>query len=117
MRPIGQGSWIDQTIHHFPASTAEDDVMETRDSAVLSPLRRKEPQGSAALREKYRQVRAQTESLCRPLLDKEYVIQSGTHVSPPNWHLAQTSKKNKQKQQKPHLPGYEVFDPHYAYLF
>ena len=91
--------------------------METRDSAVLSPLRRKEPQGSAALREKYRQVRAQTESLCRPLLDEDYVIQTGAHVSPPKWHLAHTSWFFERFLLEPHLPGYQVFDPHYAYLF
>src|SRR3569833_444301 len=112
MRPIGQGSWINQTIHHFPASTAEDDVMETRDSADLSPLRRIEPQGSAALREKYRQVRAQTESLCRPLLGEDYVIQTGTHESPPKWHLAHTSWFFERLPLEPHLPGYEVCDPH-----
>ncbi len=39
----------------------------------------------------YQQIRHQTETLCKPLVVEDYVIQSMEDVSPPKWHLAHST--------------------------
>ena len=45
----------------------------------------------AALRERYRAVRRQTERLCEPLQTEDYGLQSMPDCSPPKWHLAHST--------------------------
>ena len=40
---------------------------------------------------RFRQVRAATESLCRPLATDDYALQSMPAASPAKWHIAHTS--------------------------
>jgi hypothetical protein len=40
---------------------------------------------------RYREVRAFSQDLCRPLQTEDYVIQSMPDTSPAKWHLAHTS--------------------------
>jgi ergothioneine biosynthesis protein EgtB len=62
-------------------------------------------------------VRRQTESICKPLVAEDYVVQSMPDVSPTKWHLAHTSWFFETFLLTPHQPGYQLFDPHFAYLF
>lgn len=66
---------------------------------------------------RYHAVRQQTESLCKPLVIEDYVVQSMPDVSPTKWHLAHTSWFFETFLLSPHAPGYPPFDPHFAYLF
>ncbi|HEY8747589.1 MAG TPA: ergothioneine biosynthesis protein EgtB [Tepidisphaeraceae bacterium] len=67
--------------------------------------------------ERYLAVRKQTELICRPLVAEDYVVQSMPDVSPTKWHLAHTSWFFETFLLTPHLPNYQPFDPHFAYLF
>ena len=67
--------------------------------------------------DRFRQVRAFTERLCQPLVTEDYVVQSMPDVSPTKWHLAHTTWFFETFILTPHLPGYQPFDPHFAYLF
>jgi hypothetical protein len=66
---------------------------------------------------RYQKVRKQTELLCEPLVTEDYIVQSMPDVSPTKWHLAHTSWFFETFLLTPHMPGYEAFDPHFAYLF
>jgi ergothioneine biosynthesis protein EgtB len=66
---------------------------------------------------RYRQVRAATESLCRPLATDDYSIQSMPDASPAKWHLAHTSWFFEEFVLKAAVPDYRVFDPAFGYLF
>ena len=72
------------------------------------------PQG---LQEHYRNTRARSETICRPLEVEDYVVQPTEEVSPPKWHLGHTTWFFEQfilvKQQE----DYQVFHPDYAFLF
>jgi ergothioneine biosynthesis protein EgtB len=73
--------------------------------------------GTVALLDRYRRVRAVTESLCRPLVVEDYVVQSMPDVSPTKWHLAHTSWFFETFVLIPALPGYRVLHPRYRELF
>ncbi len=62
-------------------------------------------------------VRGLTESLCKPLVTEDYVVQSMPDVSPTKWHLAHTSWFFETFLLSPHLPDYSSFDPTFAFLF
>ena len=70
-----------------------------------------------SLCERFLQVRNQTEKLCQPLLPEDTVVQPIVDVSPPKWHLAHTSWFFETFLLQPHLPGYQVYHPGYAFLF
>jgi ergothioneine biosynthesis protein EgtB len=65
----------------------------------------------------YREVRAQTEALCRPLEIEDYGVQSMPDASPAKWHLAHTTWFFETFLLQPHLPGWEPFHPGFNYLF
>lgn len=65
----------------------------------------------------YRQVRQQTEDLCRPLATEDYCIQTMADVSPAKWHLAHTSWFFETFLLKPFCPRYSEFHPCFDYLF
>src|SRR5438045_2934723 len=69
------------------------------------------------LAERYSEVRAFSEALCRPLATEDYVIQAMPDVSPPKWHLAHTTWFWETFLLGPHQPGYRPFHPHFGYLF
>jgi ergothioneine biosynthesis protein EgtB len=66
---------------------------------------------------RYREVRAATEALCRPLQVEDYVLQAMPDVSPTRWHLAHVSWFFETFLAEPHLPGYRPLDPRYRELF
>ncbi len=73
--------------------------------------------GPADLASRYRQVRAFTERLADPLSAEDQTVQSMPDVSPTKWHRAHTSWFFETFLLVPHLPGYRVFHPEFAYLF
>jgi ergothioneine biosynthesis protein EgtB len=72
---------------------------------------------ASAILGRYRQVRAATESLCRPLATDDYSIQSMPDASPAKWHLAHTSWFFEEFVLKAALPEYAVFDASFGFLF
>jgi ergothioneine biosynthesis protein EgtB len=72
---------------------------------------------SPAIAVRYAQVRAATESLCRPLATDDYAIQSMPDASPAKWHIAHTSWFFEEFVLQPALEGYQFFDPSFRYLF
>lgn len=66
---------------------------------------------------KYHSVRRVTESLCRPLLTEDYVIQSMTDVSPPKWHLGHTTWFFEQLVLHRYAPHYEPYHERYSFIF
>lgn len=66
---------------------------------------------------RFRHVRAYTDRLVAPLGDEDRVAQSMPDASPVKWHLAHTTWFFETFVLIEHLPGYEVFDPGYGYLF
>ena len=67
--------------------------------------------------EKYTQIRNHSIEICRPLEIEDYVVQPVVDVSPPKWHLGHTTWFFETFILKPNLPGYEVFDPQYNFVF
>lgn len=74
-------------------------------------------QRKVSLLERFRAVRACTETLCQPLATEDYVIQSMPDVSPAKWHLAHTTWFFETFLLKQYLKGYTVFNEHYNFLF
>ena len=72
---------------------------------------------SPAWPRRFRAVRAQSQSLCAPLLPEDTVVQPTLDVSPPKWHLAHTTWFWETFLLAEYAPGYRVFHPEYAYLF
>jgi ergothioneine biosynthesis protein EgtB len=65
----------------------------------------------------FQEVRGETERRAAPLSDEDQVIQSMPDASPTKWHRAHTTWFFEQFLLLPHLPGYQVFDRQFAYLF
>jgi ergothioneine biosynthesis protein EgtB len=72
---------------------------------------------SAELAERYDQVRTFTERLADPLSPEDQTIQTMPDVSPTKWHRAHTTWFFETFLLGEHLPGYEVVDPSYKFLF
>lgn len=71
----------------------------------------------AGLLDKFRRVRAMSESLTAPLHIEDQVIQSMPDVSPTKWHLAHTTWFFETFLLKKYLPKYSVYNKDYAFLF
>jgi len=71
----------------------------------------------SSLVEFYSSVRAYTESLCEPLEIEDYIPQPIVDVSPPKWNIAHTTWFFEEMILKKFVPGYEVFDPQFGFLF
>ena len=69
------------------------------------------------LRRLYSRVRGETETLAAPLSAEDQTIQSMPDASPAKWHRAHTTWFFETFILTPHLPGYEVFDPAFGYVF
>ncbi|RNI27484.1 ergothioneine biosynthesis protein EgtB [Rufibacter immobilis] len=75
------------------------------------------PDRKTSLLSRYQHIRHQTEKLCAPLTPEDTVMQPMVDVSPPKWHLGHTTWFFETFLLLPHLPGYSVFHPQYAFLF
>lgn len=92
--------------------TSASDALQIESPAIASE--RHHPDQLLA---RYRRVRAQSETLCAPLVAEDYCIQTMPDVSPPKWHLAHVTWFFEQFVLLPYLPGYQAHDPIYDYLF
>lgn len=72
---------------------------------------------SATLLQKFKTIRARTESICQPLELEDYSVQPVVDVSPPKWHLAHTTWFWEQFILVEYDPSYQLFHPDFAYLF
>lgn len=66
---------------------------------------------------RFHAVRRLTEDLARDLYPEDQTVQSMPDCSPTKWHLAHVSWFFETFLLVPHLPGYEVAHPQFAYLF
>jgi dimethylhistidine N-methyltransferase len=66
---------------------------------------------------RYNAVRARTEALVASLDAEDMVVQSMPDASPVKWHLAHTTWFFETFVLGPNVPGYEVFDADFGYLF
>ncbi|ONG43855.1 sulfatase maturase [Pseudoroseomonas deserti] len=71
----------------------------------------------AGLSDRYAAVRGHTEQLAAPLTEADQCVQSMPDASPTKWHRAHTSWFFETFLLRPHLEGYQPFDPLFAYLF
>lgn len=62
-------------------------------------------------------VRDTTERLVADLSDEDQCVQSMPDASPAKWHRAHTTWFFEQFVLSPHMPGYQVFDPAFCFLF
>lgn len=69
------------------------------------------------LLQEYKRIRARSEEICRPLKTEDYVVQPVADVSPPKWHLGHTTWFYETFLLQPNLPGYELFDADYNFVF
>ena len=76
-----------------------------------------QPIGESDLARQYSSVRAYTEKLCEPLEIEDYIPQPIVDVSPPKWNIAHTTWFFEEMILKKFVPGYEVFDPQFGFLF
>ena len=70
-----------------------------------------------SLLEQYRSIRQASEDICRPLQKEDYVVQPVADVSPPKWHLGHTTWFWETFLLEKQLPGYQVFNPDYNFVF
>ncbi len=71
----------------------------------------------ASVLERFRVVRDYTETLASALTDEDQCVQSMPDASPAKWHRAHTSWFFEQFVLTPFVPGYQVFDPNFGFLF
>ncbi len=69
------------------------------------------------LLERYQQVRAYTENLCKPLQTEDYVVQPIVDVSPPKWHLGHSTWFFETFLLMPFLRDYKIYNENYNYVF
>jgi len=67
--------------------------------------------------EGFREVRVRTEALAAPLSAEDQVVQSMPDCSPTKWHRAHTTWFFETFVLVPHVAGYQLVEPAYAYLF
>ncbi|PXX25750.1 ergothioneine biosynthesis protein EgtB [Arenibacter sp. ARW7G5Y1] len=67
--------------------------------------------------DQYKEVRAYTEFICKPLKTEDYVVQVAEFASPAKWQLAHSSWFFETFILLPHLLDYRPFNKDFAYLF
>ena len=70
-----------------------------------------------SLHDRFAATRGLTLDLAAPLSDADATIQPFPDASPAKWHLAHTTWFFETFVLRDHVPGYEAFDPAFAYLF
>ncbi|HVY15386.1 MAG TPA: ergothioneine biosynthesis protein EgtB [Rhodopila sp.] len=93
-----------------------DDVSEDL-AAILASRSPTSDAGDTDLTERFRAVRSATEAWVITLSAEDQAVQSMPDASPAKWHRAHTTWFFEQFVLTPHVPGYRVFDPDFAYLF
>jgi ergothioneine biosynthesis protein EgtB len=69
------------------------------------------------LRDRFAEIRDTSMRITAPLSAEDQMLQSMSDASPTKWHLAHTTWFFETFILLPHSPGYQVFDPHFQYLF
>ena len=69
------------------------------------------------IQKKFKEIRIQTENICKPLETEDYSVQPIIDVSPPKWHLAHSTWFFEQFVLVPYQIKYKTFDVDFAYLF
>ena len=69
------------------------------------------------LTSRLKSVRSHWDTLCRPLVREDYVMQTEAGVSPPKWHLAHTTWFFEEFILKDWLSNYQLYDERYPFLF
>ncbi|KQW71408.1 methyltransferase [Phenylobacterium sp. Root77] len=90
--------------------------MVSFDKAKLAPAPARAVRARGAP-DPYRKVRDASVALTAHLSAEDQAAQSMPDASPVKWHLAHTTWFFETFLLVPHLPGYRVFDPAFAYLF
>ena len=65
----------------------------------------------------YKNTRSHSTDLCEPLQIEDYIPQPVDFASPPKWHLSHSTWFFEEMILKKFLPDYEVFNPHFGFLF
>ena len=71
----------------------------------------------SSLSARYSALRQHSLQIAAPLSDEDQCVQSMPDASPTKWHLAHTSWFFENVVLLPFVPGYQVFDEAFAYLF
>jgi ergothioneine biosynthesis protein EgtB len=79
--------------------------------------RYQEPMRADDLSSRFHDIRQATEALAAGLTEEDQCIQSMPDASPAKWHRAHTTWFFEQFVLVPHVPGYQVFDPAFGFLF
>lgn len=69
------------------------------------------------LLQQYKRIRLQSERICSPLGNEDYVVQPIVDVSPPKWHLGHTTWFFETFILKPFASDYREFDNQYNFVF
>jgi ergothioneine biosynthesis protein EgtB len=69
------------------------------------------------LRDLYSQVRARSMEICQPLSPEDMMVQSCSEASPAKWHLAHTAWFFESFVLREFLPGYELYNADFPWLF
>ncbi len=72
---------------------------------------------AASLARRYRAVRALSEAIAAPLSDADATLQPMPDASPAKWHLAHTTWFFETFVLRDHVPGHNLYDESWAYLF
>lgn len=67
--------------------------------------------------QRYKEIRAYTETLMEPLSVEDHLAQPMMDASPPKWHLGHTTWFFETMILKKFMEGYDEFDAHYPYYF
>src|SRR6266567_6971226 len=102
----------------MPPATSSPVLRRRRDEGDTETIPRATPTDPRITwRDAFRAVRGETERRTAPLNAEDQVVQSMPDASPTKWHRAHTTWFFEQFLLVPHLPGYQAFDPQFAYLF
>jgi ergothioneine biosynthesis protein EgtB len=75
------------------------------------------PHLQSELAQRFRGVRLRTLELCNPLTPEDMMVQSCAEASPAKWHLAHTAWFFESFILREFLPGYELFNADFPWLF
>ncbi len=70
-----------------------------------------------SLIEQYKDVRSNTENICKPLQTEDYVVQVAEFASPAKWQLAHSTWFFETFILIPYLPGYKLYNKDFPFLF